>query len=94
MACGASPARTRGLPTRLAKDCELFDTWSSATNLSLWDLVEDPFAVVEEDPVRNLEYEVPPAAMDGAKFCFPLVARPGRTGVLGMEVVEMLRALC
>ena len=34
-AFGFSLTELRGLPIRLAKDWELFETWSSATNLAL-----------------------------------------------------------
>lgn len=46
---------------RLAKDCELLETWSSGTNLDRWEPVDACVALLEDSVVfaRSDAYEEP-----------------------------------
>lgn len=91
-AFGFPLSEPRGLPIRLANDCELLDTWSSATNLGRCDW-EDELALEASmgescvTELRSVEYEVAPIRDCGLVTASRLarVGAPGRTGARGME---------
>lgn len=83
-----APSELRGFPTRLANDCALFDTWSSATNLGLCERESLEVFPMSEAPLRRVEYDgVPSLDFDeGLEKSLPArAAEPGCEGTRGID---------
>lgn len=81
-----APNELRGFPTRLAKDCALFDTWSSATNLGLCERESFELFPMSAAPLRRVEYASPPSLVFVVGLETSLLARvPGCAGTRGMD---------